>query len=222
MGCCAVYQDELPDYDTEGRNLIRHADARTYRDVDALWVHPETGGVLYVGNVQIADNRDALTKLRIFHVVNCAKDLPNFHEHDFPPIVYHRFNIERFRYGGMMDDEAAVEFVHPMLSFIEEVLGAGGNVLVHCLAGAHRAGTTGVICLMYFARLNLRDALPLAQARRPAIDPIGAFPLLLAKLDRCFQKDRAVTSEAYGAPSSAGDSNFLQHEETSARGDTLC
>ena len=27
-----------------------------------------------------------------------------------------------------------------------QVLASGRNILVHCLAGAHRAGTTGVAC----------------------------------------------------------------------------
>ena len=31
-------------------------------------------------------------------------------------------------------------FANPMFSFIEEAIGKGESVLVHCLAGAHRAG----------------------------------------------------------------------------------
>ena len=31
----------------------------------------------------------------------------------------------------------------PVLEFIDDVIKRGESVLVHCLAGAHRAGTTG-------------------------------------------------------------------------------
>ena len=36
--------------------------------------------------------------------------------------------------------------------------GGGTNVIVHCLAGAHRAGTTGCILLMHFAGLEKASA----------------------------------------------------------------
>ena len=34
-----------------------------------------------------------------------------------------------------------------MLEFINDVINRGESVLVHCLAGAHRAGTTGTLPL---------------------------------------------------------------------------
>ena len=34
-------------------------------------------------------------------------------------------------------------FLKPVLEFINDVINRGESVLVHCLAGAHRAGTTG-------------------------------------------------------------------------------
>merc|ERR1712151_3561 len=81
------------------------------------------------------------------------------------------------------DDEAVV-FAQPMLDFVGTALAEGSNVMAHCLAGAHRAGTTGCICLIYFAGLSAREAVPVAKRCRPIIDPIGVFPELLAKLDR--------------------------------------
>ena len=34
-------------------------------------------------------------------------------------------------------------WLKPVLEFINDVINRGQSVLVHCLAGAHRAGTTG-------------------------------------------------------------------------------
>jgi protein-tyrosine phosphatase len=66
-----------------------------------------------------------------------------------------------------------------MLEFVEGCLSRGESVLVHCLAGAHRAGTTGCILLMHYAGLPKDGAVATAQALRPVIQPIGSFPQLL-------------------------------------------
>jgi protein-tyrosine phosphatase len=69
-----------------------------------------------------------------------------------------------------------------MFDFIEEAISRGESVLVHCLAGAHRAGTTGVACLIHFAQLPVMDAISIAKRCRPIIDPIGQLPQFLIRL----------------------------------------
>lgn len=72
-------------------------------------------------------------------------------------------------------------FFSPVMRFIREASMAGGNVLIHCFAGAHRAGTTGVAFLMYAEHLRATDALATAQRLRPVIDP-QAYPQLWSLL----------------------------------------
>ncbi len=71
-----------------------------------------------------------------------------------------------------------------MFEFIEDAISNGQNVMVHCLAGAHRAGTTGVACLIHFAKLPVMDAITIAKKCRPIIDPIGHLPEFLVRLQR--------------------------------------
>eukprot|EP01047_Picozoa_sp_COSAG01_P012528 COSAG01_NODE_566_length_15422_cov_8.342622_6_plen_316_part_00 len=73
-------------------------------------------------------------------------------------------------------------YFKPLFKFVEESLLEGRGVLIHCLAGAHRAGTAGVACLMYLCGLDHDRAIRTAQAARPAINPIGDFPKLLRAL----------------------------------------
>ena len=40
-------------------------------------------------------------------------------------------------------------FIQQLFDFVEGALAAGSSVLIHCLAGAHRAGTTGCLMLMH-------------------------------------------------------------------------
>lgn len=48
---------------------------------------------------------------------------------------------------------SAINYFKPLFDFIDEAIKNGDNVLIHCLAGAHRAGTVGIACLMHYAEL---------------------------------------------------------------------
>lgn len=50
--------------------------------------------------------------------------------------------------------KAVPAFVTPLFAFIDSALANNSSVLVHCLAGAHRAGTTGCLCLMHYESLD--------------------------------------------------------------------
>jgi protein-tyrosine phosphatase len=93
-------------------------------------------------------------------------------------------------------------FTDPVFGFIEEAISNGQNILVHCLAGAHRAGTTGVACLIHFAGLNVEEAIVIAKRCRPIIDPIGQLPEFLFRLKR-LEESRETSS----APASIKTSN---------------
>ena len=87
-------------------------------------------------------------------------------------------------------------YFEPLFTFVDTELAAGNNVLIHCLAGAHRAGTAGVACLMHLCDLEPSQAITIAQTARPAINPIGDFPKLLAALHKAR---RAGDKKAGGA-----------------------
>ena len=110
-------------------------------------------------------------------------DSENFHETN-KEFLYLRYPIGT-HYSSPFDmatDEGILRYFCPLFSFIESVTSNGKNVLVHCLAGAHRAGTTGCAWLMYSMDLSVADAIKLAKERRDAINPIGSFPELLDQL----------------------------------------
>ena len=60
--------------------------------------------------------------------------------------------------------------------------------MVHCLAGAHRAGTTGVSYLMKAGRMKYMQARQIAKSRRPAVDPFANLEELLYKLEAAYAK----------------------------------
>jgi len=183
------------DFDEEAKKLWARLNldpsvisSGPYNAMDALWQHPETRAVFYVGNQTAAANLSLLHKNCVTHVVNCTDNMPNYHENKPGSFIkYYRFDISSFHRRVKSDADAA-HFVLPMLEWVGEALASGKNVMVHCLAGAHRAGTTGCICLMHFAGLSAKEAVPAAKRCRPIIDPIGDFPELLAKLERSWRR----------------------------------
>ena len=78
-----------------------------------------------------------------------------------------RFEVSSWlTYPNVKTPEGVLKFFSPVHSFIDKAMAAGQNVMVHCLAGAHRAGTTGISYVMKSCQLNFKDALKLTQSRR--------------------------------------------------------
>eukprot|EP00929_Paragymnodinium_shiwhaense_P070739 TRINITY_DN35864_c0_g1_i1.p1 TRINITY_DN35864_c0_g1~~TRINITY_DN35864_c0_g1_i1.p1 ORF type:complete len:306 (+),score=24.52 TRINITY_DN35864_c0_g1_i1:161-1078(+) len=187
------------DFDEEARKLWARLNldpsqvsSGPFNALDPIWRHPKTGATIYIGNQMAASSLELLQKHQVTHVVNCTDSMPLYHEAS-GRIRYFRFDITS-HYRRVRTDEEAVAFVQPVLDWISKALASGHNVMAHCLAGAHRAGTTGVLCLMYFAGLSARDAVPTAKRCRPIIDPIGQFPDLIAKVERGWKTHRQQPS----------------------------
>ena len=134
------------DYSEEGRKLLARMGVQPgrptsgYNKLDALWSDPKTGGTIFVGNEQAARVADA----HVTHVVNCTDDIPNYKESS-PGMSYLKFNVSYWQScGGSRDfrrksDSEITEWLEStVFPFVNGALAKGENVLVHCLAGAHR------------------------------------------------------------------------------------
>jgi hypothetical protein len=186
------------DFDEEGRKLmsalgIDSSVTDPEGHMSPIWRHPSGGGTVYVGNVYVAQDIGILKRFNVTGVVNCTQGhgaLPNFCENKPGGPAYYVFPVSS--YWNQIDaSHASVhKFTDPLFEFITRHVAGGGNVLVHCLAGAHRAGTTGVAVLMHFAGMDRVTATKTAKSLRPIIDPIGQLPVFLERL-QLAQADRA-------------------------------
>jgi protein-tyrosine phosphatase len=191
------------DFDEAGRQAMADLgiDGSTKDEqgnLTPIWRHPN-GGSIYVGNIYVAESLATQKKFAITGVVNCTHGhgaISNFHENKKDGPQYYRFPISQWFNYINATNSSVYAFSDPMFNFIEEHISNGGNVLVHCLAGAHRAGTTGVACLMHFARLNQIQATITAKKLRPIIDPIGQLPHFLQRLEVAQIERRSKTSSA--------------------------
>ena len=161
-------------------------------NLDPVFRHPETDAMVYIGNTTAAQTKSLLLKHNITRVVNCKDpDDPNFHEGD-PNFEYLRFPIAyhwrdpTLRKGG---NAGTLEYFGKLFDWVDAQLASGKSVLIHCLAGAHRAGTTGVSYVMHAGKLGKTEATAIVQRQRPVVCPIGSFPALLTKLDTALREE---------------------------------
>jgi len=186
---------------------------RRVAPLNIVWQPSEGGGAVYVGSIQAATNEALLKSNGITHVVNCMRRRGL---NKVPGVSYYNFDIEQWhaampdaachkpwlRVPRTQESAAAVlGLFAPVFEFVQGAVDQGGACLIHCFAGAHRAGTTGVAFLMHKERLSVERAIEVAEKRRPVIDPkayadLQELLLLLEEALGTRPRDPAVEGEA--------------------------
>ena len=114
--------------------------------MDSIWKHPTTGAKIYVGNLAATRDAALLASHNVRHIVNCTDDLFNELEGTANAPYYYMFNVGDWQFaGGDLPALASVQqlsdWVNKLFRYVDGALAAGESVMVHCLAGAHRAVT---------------------------------------------------------------------------------
>lgn len=228
MGCVASKAPRKIDFDDEARALWRALNVADpsqryahYTPLDPIWPEPEVvfpGGrerlrgtppaapAIYVGNQAASRDDEVLRAHGITHIVNCTAKLPFYHVGVFQ---YLRLDVVQAptRRRGRLQDRELLAWSKTLFDFVDEALSAGGSVLVHCMAGAHRAGTAGCLLLMHLTGAGAREATRVAKSRRSCIDPIAAPELLLL-----FEEARrhAESKARRPTPEEASSASWMQ------------
>lgn len=179
-----------PYYDELAKDIFstlgRKQGSKQYKALDSIYVHPENGATVYIGNIHASRSQKLLETKNISAIVNCTADgrlsFENQENSKGVAYKYLRFSIAqwpKFFHSRAQTPESVLEYVNQMIDFVEDSLDEGHSVLIHCLAGAHRAGTTGVLYLMAKHDISKTRATKLAKELRPIIDPIGTLKDLL-------------------------------------------
>jgi len=120
---------------------------------------------IFLGNYRFAYDRYLLSAMGITHILNAAKELAT----PFRDIVYKHFTM----------DDSVVEPIDKNFKeshqFIDEALGKGGKVLVHCYAGISRSSTLLGSYLMKKYGLTPEGAILHMKKIRPIVDPNPGF-----------------------------------------------
>ncbi|KAK2876054.1 hypothetical protein QQF64_005181 [Cirrhinus molitorella] len=142
--------------------------------IDEVWPN------IYIGNVGIAQNRSALQKLGITHILNAAHSKRG-------SIGDQSYYGTSFVYCGIPADDSTHfdldVYFKPAADFIHKALNTpDGKVLVHCIMGMSRSSSLVLAYLMLYHNMPLHTAIRRVIQKR-AIYPNRNFLALLLDLD---------------------------------------
>jgi hypothetical protein len=207
-------------YDDEARRLFaalnlpvaKGARRTAYDDLNAVWQHPTTGARVFIGNQTAASSKTMLQAHGISCVVNCTNDIRNYHEKD-SAFAYYRFRIASwYSFSLIQEPNGAHLFFAPIFEWIDNMLAERRSVLIHCLAGAHRAGTTGTTFVMHACKLSLKEALTIVKHIRPVVQPIGTLGQLARKYDKECQTLMAANPTSLPMSSKRSSTSKVEEE----------
>ena len=123
---------------------------------------------LYLGAGRDAQNLDVIRQHGVTHVLNCADDVPNFHEGQ-PGLSYLCLSI-----GDFGTDVGSRRTFADAARFCEAAAagGASNAVLIHCANGSNRSATVTIAVLMQMAGMTLAQAWAVVHARRREAQPL--------------------------------------------------
>lgn len=172
-----------------------------HRNLDAM-VECSSGAKLYCGNIVAATNAQVLAEHDIVLVVNCqGPSTENKFEGD-PRFEYQRLPVAMWKSvlaGKSL--QGVLDFFLPTLQRIDRALSAGQSVLIHCLAGAHRASTVTGAYLLYKGIVEEPSKLQsYMERRRPIVQLLPGLYEALLVLDEALVWKKEQEKQQGSAP----------------------
>ncbi|XP_060217684.1 dual specificity protein phosphatase 1-like isoform X7 [Lycium barbarum] len=133
---------------------------------------------LYLGSLGAANNKDALKRLNLTHILTIARELNPPYPNEF---VYKVLAVHD------RVDANISHYFEECFDFIEEAKGQGGGVLVHCFAGKSRSATIVIAYLMKKHGMSHSEAFQLVKSRRPVVSPNAGFMTQLENYDKTLK-----------------------------------
>lgn len=123
-----------------------------------------------------ASSLDGLQQIGITHVLNCCERVPC----KFRPRI-------TYKTVAVMDTKSSDirEFIPEALTFIDDVVAAGGKILVHCMVGASRSVALVLAWLVSRCQMPLKQAFQEVRSKRHQARPNRSFCEQLME----FEKD---------------------------------
>jgi protein-tyrosine phosphatase len=144
---------------------------------------------LWLGSGHAASKKDELIERGVFHVLNVADDVDNFHKDD-SRFVYHNLHVADF--GA---DKGILRVFPEAFEFLDARKAANEPVLVHCAAGANRSVTIVIAFLMHSENISLRQAFADVKKERKGACPQKDNRFQLLEFERQSFGTTSVTED---------------------------
>eukprot|EP00929_Paragymnodinium_shiwhaense_P112360 TRINITY_DN8061_c0_g1_i1.p1 TRINITY_DN8061_c0_g1~~TRINITY_DN8061_c0_g1_i1.p1 ORF type:complete len:418 (+),score=111.14 TRINITY_DN8061_c0_g1_i1:91-1344(+) len=164
---------------------LRHAPQQLRQEAtlsffEALYAKQETEGNqidegLYLGSAAAGEDRDALLKRGITHILVCHPSLQKHH-------------VQHFKYSRLpVQDgpaENLLELLPEALEFMLSSRRNRGAVFIYCMKGISRSASAAIALLMLERQLSFDDAWRFCEKRRPIVYPNVGFQQQLRHLEK--------------------------------------
>ncbi|KAL2944794.1 Dual specificity protein phosphatase 1 [Bienertia sinuspersici] len=137
--------------------------ARSVKD-DNLPCQIEEG--LFVGSFGAANNKAALKRLNITHILTVAGSMAPSYPYDFKYKIIEVADREETDLAQHFDE---------CIDFIDGAKRSGGGVLVHCFVGRSRSVTIILAYLIKKHGMTVSQALEYVRSKRPQASPNAGF-----------------------------------------------
>ncbi|KAF1324044.1 Mitogen-activated protein kinase phosphatase 1, partial [Globisporangium splendens] len=178
-------QMEQPVFDPSNSSSSSNPSDVCLRRNDQAAVCSRVTDFLYVGGAAAAKDRDALLRLGITHILNCAANVvaPDFFPQDF---LYYNLRLR-----DHSSQDIARHFYN-VFDFIEKARRRGGRIFVHCVKGISRSPTMAIAYLMWYKRIGMYKALDFIRQARPVVDPNAGFIFQLTEWEQLHREGRPL------------------------------
>ncbi|KAF8158216.1 protein-tyrosine phosphatase-like protein [Crassisporium funariophilum] len=154
---------------------------------------------LLLGPFVASKSLETLKKLGISHIV-CIRDAKEAFS------VRPRFP-DNFKYMVLdvedNEEQNLIRLFPEAKRFIDQAIGQGGRVLVHCNGGISLSPAFVVMFVMEHYRLSWEDALHMVQNRRYCISPNGGFLTQIKEYEAIYRANVAVAAYPTGVRTAA-------------------
>lgn len=160
-------------YDIAGADICKFNNNK----MDAIWEHPDTKAKLFLGGESAASNLELIRSNNVSYIVNCrGQNIPHSLENT-AGLTFHRFCV--LTSASVKTPKDTLELFKNFFDFVDEGLDNGKSVLIHCLAGAHRAPTATAAYLMYKTNGSIGEIRSNLKSCRPIVDLSFGSALLI-------------------------------------------
>ena len=175
-----------------------------------LETHDTMSRILVIDNCAIfqggwlaAHDLDRMREHNIGLIINCTTNvpLPRWRQMpDTPECVI--FPIFQGEFCEALDRGQGLMVLEPLFEKVRNTMNdRAQNVMIHCKAGAHRAGIMGVIFTMYYLKIPIKEAIRHVRSKRSCTCVIGRNLELVQAIAREMEV-RAAPAAAPAAPKS--------------------
>jgi len=143
---------------------------------------------ILIGGNREAQNGRWLQSLGVTHIVNAAKELPNY----FPQ----NFNYLRLDLNDTPDQDLS-RALNNSYSFMKKAIDGGGVVFVHCMVGMSRSSSQIIHYLMLNYLISFDEALAYVRKKHPLTNPNAGFKVQLSLRDPTRRRQNVINSDRY-------------------------